>query len=124
MAACGRSAISRSSPGWLFRTWDVGEPLRLEVEVVAGADGAFRYAGGLMRGGEASTGPSVVLRAGPMEILAGSLSAYEYADEAFAANGIDARAKKFVVVKNPMNYQAAYAEAAGQYVLDTPGPTT
>ena len=40
------------------------------------------------------------------------------------ANGIDVRAKKFVVVKNPMNYQQAYTGAAAMYVLDTPGPTT
>ncbi len=101
-----------------------GAPAPLDVELVALGDGAFRYAGGLMRGVEASIGPSVVLRAGAIEILVGSASAYEYSDEAFAAHGIDARRKKFVVVKNPMNYQTAYAEAAAHYIVDTPGPTT
>ena len=67
---------------------------------------------------------TIALRAGAVEILVASLSAYEYADEAFAANGILTREKKFVVVKNPMNYQTAYADAAARFILDTPGPTT
>jgi len=100
-----------------------GTPVPLDVELVSLSDGRFRYAGGLMRGVEATTGPTAVLQSGALTIVAGSLSAYEYADEVFAANGVDVRTKKFVVVKNPMNYQPAYAGAA-QYVLDTPGPTT
>jgi microcystin degradation protein MlrC len=101
-----------------------GAPLELEVELVSLSDGAFRYAGGLMGGVAASTGDTAVLRAGPVEIVVASLSAYEYADEVFLANGVDARGKKFVVAKNPMNYQAAYAEAAAHHIMDTPGPTT
>ena len=31
---------------------------------------------------------------------------------------------KFVVVKNPMNYQQVYEDAAATFILDTPGPTT
>jgi microcystin degradation protein MlrC len=77
-----------------------------------------------MRGVEARMGVTAVLRAGAVEILVSSLSAYEYADEAFAANGIATREKKFIVVKNPMNYQTAYADAAACFILDTPGPTT
>jgi microcystin degradation protein MlrC len=77
-----------------------------------------------MEGVEAQMGPTAVLRAGEVLVLVSSLSAYEYGDEAFAANGIDVRKQKFVVVKNPMNYQKAYADAAAQYILDTPGPTT
>ena len=44
-------------------------------------------------------------------------------DEQFAALGIDTRKLKFIVVKNPMNYQQAYAGAPAMIVLDTPGPT-
>jgi microcystin degradation protein MlrC len=29
-----------------------------------------------------------------------------------------------VIVKNPMNYLAAYSDAPAKMVLDTPGPTT
>jgi microcystin degradation protein MlrC len=101
-----------------------GRPLDLDVELVSRCDGRFVYSGGLMQGVEARMGETAVLRAGAISILVSSLSAYEYGDEAFAANGIDVRGKKFVVVKNPMNYQKAYSDAAAQYILDTPGPTT
>ncbi len=101
-----------------------GAPLPLEAELASLSDGTFRYAGGLMGGVAATTGPTVVLRAGPIEIVVASLSSYEYADEVFTANNVAARAKKFVIAKNPMNYQAAYPEAAAQLIMDTPGPTT
>ncbi|MCC7048788.1 MAG: M81 family metallopeptidase [Alphaproteobacteria bacterium] len=87
------------------------------------ADARFRYSGGLMGGVEAALGPSALLAVGPVKVLCSSLSAYEYADEAFAAFGVDPRGLKFVVVKNPMNYQQAYAGAPAMFVLDTPGPT-
>jgi microcystin degradation protein MlrC len=87
------------------------------------ADARFRYKGGLMGGVEAALGPSALLAVGPVKVLCSSLSAYEYADEPFAAMGVDARRQKFVVVKNPMNYQQAYAGAPAMVVLDTPGPT-
>jgi microcystin degradation protein MlrC len=96
----------------------------VEAEVLRATDGAFTYSGGLMGGVRAEGGPSAVLRVGAVEVLATSNACYEYADEAFAAAGIDVRAKKFLVVKNPMNYQQAFADAALRVVVDTPGPTT
>ena len=101
-----------------------GAPVAVEARVVSLSDGRFVYAGGLMRGVAAEMGPSAVLRVGSVDVLVGSRSAYEYGDEAFQANGIDPRARKFVVVKNPMNYQQAYAGAGAMIILDTPGPTT
>ena len=101
-----------------------GAPLQVEAEVLRPAPESFVYAGGLMRGVRAETGPSAVLRVGAVDVLVTSNACYEYADEAFAAAGIDVRAGKFVVVKNPMNYQQTYAGAAAMFILDTPGPTT
>jgi microcystin degradation protein MlrC len=101
-----------------------GAPLDVEAEILRPAPDGFVYAGGLMRGVHAETGVSAVLRVGAAEVLVTSNACYEYADEAFAAAGIDVRAKKFLVVKNPMNYQQTYAGAAAMFVLDTPGPTT
>jgi microcystin degradation protein MlrC len=99
-------------------------PLAVDAEVVALSDGRFTYSGGLMKGVAAAMGPSAVLRVGQVMVVVGSVSTYEYADEVFVANGVAARGHKFVVVKNPMNYQQAYADAGAQYILDTPGPTT
>jgi microcystin degradation protein MlrC len=101
-----------------------GAPLAVTAEILRPAPSDFVYAGGLMRGVRAHAGPSAVLRVGAVDVLVTSNACYEYADEAFAAAGIDVRAKKFVVVKNPMNYQQAYAAAAAMFILDTPGPTT
>ena len=101
-----------------------GPPLEVEARVLRAASDSFVYSGGLMRGVRAQTGPSAVLTVGAVEILVTSNACYEYADEAFVAAGIDPRSKAFVVVKNPMNYQQAYAGAAAMTILDTPGPTT
>ena len=101
-----------------------GAPLQVEAEVLRPAPESFVYAGGLMRGVRAEAGPSAVLRVGAVDVLVTSNACYEYGDEAFATAGIDARARKFVVVKNPMNYQQTYAGAAAMFILDTPGPTT
>lgn len=121
------AACAGLAPGDFVRARFVdarGEPFELPAEFVSRSDGRFTYKGGLMGGVTASMGPSVVLRCGSVDVLATSLSAYEYADEAFRANGIDPAALKFVVVKNPMNYQAAYPDAAAYFVLATEGPTT
>lgn len=96
----------------------------VSVELVWAGAGSFTYKTGFLGGVTASMGPCALLRAGKVEILAASLSAYEYGDEAFRSVGIDVAAKKFVVVKNPMNYQAAYPDAAAYHVLATKGPTT
>jgi microcystin degradation protein MlrC len=101
-----------------------GPPLAVTAEVRALHDGRFVYGGGLMRGVAAEMGPSAVLRVGAVDVLVASRSAYEYGDEAFKAAGIDPRAHRLVVVKNPMNYQQVFADAGAMYVLDTPGPTT
>ena len=102
-----------------------GPPVVAEVTVERVEPNArFRYSGGLMGGVEASMGDSALLAIGPIRVLCTSLSSYEYSDEHFQALGLDARRLKFLVVKNPMNYQQAYAGAPARFVLDTPGPTT
>ena len=101
-----------------------GAPLAGDAEILRLAPDGFVYGGGLMRGVRAEMGVSAVLRIGAVDVLVTSNACYEYADEAFRAGGIETRGQKFVVVKNPMNYQQAYADAGAQLILDTPGPTT
>lgn len=100
-----------------------GAPVEVTATVVSLHDGCFVYAGGLMGGVTAEMGACAVLRVGVVDVLVASLSAYEYGDESFRACGIEPRGRKFIVVKNPMNYQQVYAGLA-MFVLDTPGPTT
>lgn len=101
-----------------------GEPVPVEARVQRLFDGRFTYRGGILAGGEASMGPSALLQAGGVQLVVSSQASYEYADEQFRAAGVDPWACRFVVVKNPMNYQSAYAAAPARWVLDTPGPTT
>jgi len=98
-----------------------GDPVAVTAKVVRFGGGEFVYAGGLMSGITSTTGPSAVIRVGNITILVTSRSAYEYADEQYAAAGIDVRQFRFVVVKNPMNYRQSYAWAPASFALDTPG---
>jgi microcystin degradation protein MlrC len=100
-----------------------GEPVEVEAEVIRLFDGQFSYTGGIMAG-PATMGPSAVIRVGPVNVVVSTYSSYEYADEQFLAAGVDPRHCKFVVVKNPMNYKAAYEYARAAMLLDTPGPTS
>ena len=101
-----------------------GQPLTAEAEILRLIDGSFTYSAGVFGGQKASMGQAAWLRIGAADVLVASLSSYEYMGEQFAAAGIAANECKFVIVKNPMNYQQAYENAVASYILDTPGPTT
>lgn len=101
-----------------------GAPVGACVTVVRLCDGRFTYRGGLMGGASATMGPTAWLRVGEADIVVASRPTYEYGAEQFQAAGFDPRMRRFVVVKNPMNYQQTYEGAAAAFLLDTPGPTT
>lgn len=69
-------------------------------------------------------GPTAVLEVKGVNIVVASYPTYEQAGEQFVAAGIDPWQYKFVVVKNPMNFQKAFEKAPVHYHLDTSGPTT
>jgi len=57
-------------------------------------------------------------------VLIASHATYDWNDEQFQSVGLEAKSSKFIVVKNPMNFQMAYGAIAKQaFILDTPGPT-
>jgi len=101
-----------------------GAPLARTARVERVSDGRFRYSGGIYGNTEAEMGPSALLSIGAARVVVASFPSYEYADEQFRALGLDVRKLKFIVVKNPMNYQQVYEDAAATFILDTPGPTT
>jgi microcystin degradation protein MlrC len=103
---------------------DYGAPVAIEAEVVRLFGGTFTYSGGIMGGATAEMGPSAWLRVENADVVVASNPTYEYGDEQFQAAGFDPRTRRFVVVKNPMNYQQAYAGASAMFILETPGPTT
>ena len=62
---------------------------------------------------------------GNVEILIATHPTYDWADEQYASLGMETRAAKFVIVKNPMNYRVGYRDLQrAAFVLDTPGATT
>ena len=101
-----------------------GQPITVTGCVVRCLDGRFRYTGGIWGGVEADMGPCAVLRVGHVDVLIMTYSTYDWKDEQLICAGLDPRAVKFVVVKNPMNYRYGYGDIArAVFVLDTPGPT-
>lgn len=109
---------SKYSRGWY------GDPIELDVRVNRLSDGAFTYRGGIMRGAASTMGPTALLTAGAIEIVCCSFPTYEYADEQYAAAGVDVSRLKFIVSKTAGNFSQGFPQAAAAFVLDTPGPTT
>ena len=88
------------------------------------SDGAFTYHGGIWDGRPGCMGPTAVVRIGPIQIVVSSNATYDWMTEQFDLLGLDIAACKFVVAKNPMNYQQAYAGLMkAAFILDTPGST-
>ena len=101
-----------------------GKPLQVTGTVQAVSQGQFQYRGGIWDGTVGNMGPTAVLRIGQIQILIASFATYEWSGEQFEALGLEPESVKFLVVKNPMNYQMAYGDfATASFVLDTPGPT-
>jgi microcystin degradation protein MlrC len=87
-------------------------------------DGRFQYVGGIFDGQVGDMGPTAVLRVGAIDILVTSRGTYDWNGEQLQRVGLDPRSVKFLVVKNPMNFNMAFRPfAAGVFILDTPGPT-
>ena len=126
-AACHRTGVGgevaleighKVDPKW-------GRPLPVRGTVATLSDGRFIYgSGGVWENQEANMGPSAVLNIGGIQVLIMSQPTYDWRDEQFRCVGLDPADAKFIVAKNPMNYQMAYAGVAkAAFILDTPGPT-
>jgi len=88
------------------------------------SDGRFQYEGGIFDGQVGDMGPTAVLRVGAIDLLVTSRGTYDWNGEQLQSVGLDPRAVKFLVVKNPMNFNMAFRPfATGVFILDTPGPT-
>ncbi|MDP6338345.1 MAG: MlrC C-terminal domain-containing protein, partial [Verrucomicrobiota bacterium] len=69
-------------------------------------------------------GPTAVVAVGLIQIVISGNATYDWMTEQYDLLDLSPADCKFVVAKNPMNYQQAYAGMMkAVYVLDTPGPT-
>ncbi len=124
--ACAKAGIGGTVNTTLGYTVDAqwGAPLQVSGVVRHLFDGEFTYSGGIYGGTRGQMGLSAVLQIGPFQVLIMSRPTYDWADEQYRCAGMDVRQAKFVGVKNPMNYNMAYAGVAkASFIVDTPGPT-
>ena len=101
-----------------------GDPVEVECVVTKLSDGAFVYRGGIWDGRAGDMGPTAVVAVGPIQIVISGNATYDWMTEQYDLLDLSPADCKFVVAKNPMNYQQAYVGMMkAAYVLDTPGPT-
>ena len=69
-------------------------------------------------------GPCAGSEIGPIQVLISSNATYDWKTEQLDRLELDIPKSKFIVVKNPMNYQQAYSKIMkAAFILATRGPT-
>jgi microcystin degradation protein MlrC len=98
-----------------------GDPVELDVEVVALSDGSFRYDGPMFAGLTGNLGPSAWLRVGGVSIVVVSRREQPF-DPAFARSlGIDCAAMKYIAVKSAVHFRSGFERIAGSiHLVDAP----
>lgn len=84
------------------------EPLEIEAEVVAIADGAFYINGPVLTGMRMDIGKAVHLKAGLSSFLVCERSAEPFDLNPFLLVGIDPRKQNYLILKSKMHFRAAY----------------
>lgn len=118
----GEGAEARFHIGaWQDTRWF--QPVEVTARVERLCQGEFVYRGGPVAGSTGRLGPSAVLRAGGVRILAASHAVYEHMDEHYAACGIDIAACRLVSFKNLMNFRKLLGPGTSFIALHGPGGT-
>lgn len=124
-SACHRSSIGATltlSLGHrLDKKW--GNPVEVTGTILKLTDGKFVYRGGIWDGRLTQMGPSALIDIAGIRLGISSHPTYEWAGEQIEHFGVDYHDLRFIVAKNPMNFNMAFPDAIASYVLDTPGPT-
>jgi microcystin degradation protein MlrC len=90
-----------------------GEPVRMTVEVMALADGRFRYAGPMYAGLESSMGPSAYIRQGGVHVVLVTQREQPF-DTAFSLTlGLDPRRMRYIGIKSAAHFRAGFEAWAG-----------
>jgi len=98
-----------------------GNPVELDVEVVALSDGTFQYDGPMFGGLTGNLGPSAWLKAGGVSIVVVS-KREQPLDPAFVRSlGIDCGAMKYIAVKSAVHFRSGFEQLAGSiHLVDAP----
>ncbi len=100
-----------------------GSPIEVTGRVTQLTSGVFQYEGGIWDGRRGEMGPAAVIQVGSLQLCVATHATYEWCGEQMKSLGVETKDARFVVAKNPMNYNMAFPNAQAIYVLDTPGPT-
>ncbi|HEV7457790.1 MAG TPA: M81 family metallopeptidase [Roseococcus sp.] len=101
------------------RRWHRPVPVTARVERLC--DGVFTYRGGPTGGATGRLGPSAVLRAGEVRILAVSHPVYEHMDEHYAACGINIAECRMASFKGLMNFRKLLGPGTECIAVHGPG---
>ena len=98
-----------------------GEPMLLEVEVLALSEGYFRYDGPMYAGLDGTMGPSAHVRTEGIHVLLVTTREQPF-DIAFALTlGLDPRKMRYIGVKSAAHFRAGFESWAGQiHVVSEP----
>ncbi len=92
-------------------------PLALDAQVVSEQQGRFTFTGPMSRGIELDIGPTVVLRAGGIDIVVAG-SRHQVLDPGFFTHaGLDPSRYDIVVVKSSQHFRAAFGPMARQTIV-------
>jgi len=94
----------------------LGTPICCRAYVRSISDGRFIQKGNMGHGLRVRTGPTVVLQIEGAEVIVGSLRMQPYDAEIFAANGINVREKKIVVLKSANHFRTNYESFAARII--------
>ncbi|MDH3630445.1 MAG: M81 family metallopeptidase [Gammaproteobacteria bacterium] len=94
-----------------------GGPLDLTVELVSKSDGSYTGGGEMIGGLQHSFGPTVVVRAGGIEILITTIAQQMLDLQQFKSFGIIPEAKKIIALKSMQHFRADFEPIAGQVIV-------
>jgi len=90
-----------------------GEPVAMQVQVVALSDGQFRYHGPMFQGLDGNMGPSAHVRQDGLHVLLVSRGEQPF-DTAFSESmGLDPKQMKYIEIKSAAHFRAGFEPWAG-----------
>lgn len=117
--------LSLGGKSSLSSTGDVNEPIQLRARVNTINDGCFRLRGPMRAGLEVSTGTSVVLDTGGIQVVVLSSHIEPFDLSCFYSLGIDPLHKQYLILKSRVHWRAGFGDLAAHVIeCDSIGVTT
>ncbi|MBP1989507.1 microcystin degradation protein MlrC [Paenibacillus eucommiae] len=106
-------------------SYDMGEPLEIDVVVTFIGDGKFRYGGGFIENLEANMGCNAVVAIGRISLLIMENAVHTGDPAMYLSVGLEPLEHNLVLVKSATQFRSSYEKISNEiYILDTPGAST